>query len=73
MQHADQGTATPLNGAGLRVGIVRARFNDATLDGCSFVDANLGGATFSGARGKGARFLDELVKSEKVTVPAGVP
>ena len=28
MQHADQGTATPLNGAGLRVGIVRARFND---------------------------------------------
>ncbi len=29
MQHADQGTTAPLNGEGLRIGIVRARFNDA--------------------------------------------
>ena len=29
MQHADQGTALSLNGEGLRIGIVRARFNEA--------------------------------------------
>jgi 6,7-dimethyl-8-ribityllumazine synthase len=29
MQHADQGTASALDGKGLRVGLVRARFNDA--------------------------------------------
>ena len=29
MQHADRGTAAQLNGEGLRIGIVRARFNEA--------------------------------------------
>ena len=29
MQHADQGTAAAVNGEGLRIGIVRARFNEA--------------------------------------------
>jgi 6,7-dimethyl-8-ribityllumazine synthase len=29
MQHADQGKAADANGEGLRIGIVRARFNDA--------------------------------------------
>ena len=29
MQKADQGSAGELNGEGLRIGIVRARFNDA--------------------------------------------
>ena len=29
MQHADQGEAADLDGEGLRIGIVRARFNDS--------------------------------------------
>ena len=29
MQHADKGSASPLDGTGLAIGIVRARFNDA--------------------------------------------
>ena len=29
MQHADRGTAAQLNGEGLRIGIVRARFNES--------------------------------------------
>ena len=33
MQHADQGTAPSLDGEGLRVGIVQARFNAALTDG----------------------------------------
>ena len=46
MQQADQGQATGLDGAGLRVGIVRARFNEALTralaDACLAELATLG-------------------------------
>ncbi len=32
MQHADQGTSRPLQGQGLRIGIVQARFNASLTD-----------------------------------------
>ena len=46
MQHADQGTAPSLTGEGLRIGIVRARFNEtltrALADACVAELAALG-------------------------------
>jgi 6,7-dimethyl-8-ribityllumazine synthase len=46
MQHADTGDAGPLDGHGLRIGIVQARFNDtlttALLDACRAQLAALG-------------------------------
>ncbi len=61
MQNADQGEAPELDGSGLRVGIVRARFN-----------AELTTALSEACRGELARLGVEAADIREVTVPGAL-
>ena len=53
MKNADQGQAQPLDGEGLSIGIVRARFNDAITQALAQASASPFGYGGGGSRGGG--------------------